>query len=77
MASLEFYDPLGAGIGRNVTGWHCRRSSLAMQNIWGIIYLELVFFFAVVRTRVKEPCRAFFLCVFAEYLHHHVFFPSF
>ena len=29
-----FYGPLGGGIGRNVTGWHCRRMS-TLNNISG------------------------------------------
>ena len=65
VASLVFYDPLGAGIGQKVTGWHCRRSSLARQTILGDNLLGIsVVFFAVVRIRVKEPCRVFF-CVFS------------
>ena len=36
VASLVlYYSPLGDGIGRNVSGWHCRRSS-TLNNIGGV-----------------------------------------
>ena len=33
-ASLVLYGPFEAGISRNVSGWHCRRSS-TLNNIGG------------------------------------------
>ena len=58
-----------------MSGWHCRRSSLARQTILGDNLLGIsVVFFAVVRIRVKEPRQAFFLCVFADYLNYLLYF---